>query len=305
MDERLDRLVDQLCMRVPIRLRWLKVHLARRGALWHLLLALVTMKNAVSGALSNVRSEDDMELFLRETSDAIESGGYRVLERWQNRLAIVLALDDAGETARFFSMLFLMGLSAFLLVLHPGRELGVLSAALALDWAASAAALPYRPLLGKIRQAHLCSRILRGMAAFLRLAVWFALYAAWGVASNVILQSTMLVLLFVHLSLYLAVICFNPRQNLFLRILDGLLGVLPALCAAAALALLAAAGSGSHAVAAGLMRAMGALLLFAADRVESLVRLGDSGFRYARLVIFLLSVGGSALLLSAGSFAAF
>lgn len=94
--------------------------------------------------------------------------------------------------------------------------------------------LGYEPICAGVRQRYLFSVAFRMLALAAPLADYFAQYRADGVTSNVVLQCAMIAMLSVHLAMFFALICFNRRQNLLLRVLSGVTGVFPALTASAA-----------------------------------------------------------------------
>ena len=96
-----------------------------------------------------------------------------------------------------------------------------------------------------------------------------------GVASNVVLQGLLIVMLGVDLALFFALICFNRRQSRRLRALSGVLGVFPALTASAAAALAVANLAQPVGIAAAaLLRALGATGMFLGDRLMAANALG-------------------------------
>ena len=109
----------------------------------------------------------------------------------------------------------------------------------------------------------------------------------------------MLVLVFVHLALFLAAVAFNRRQQLVMRLLEGLLGIFPALAASAAIALLAAEiGISLTKGVLAMSRVMGALVLFGAAQLEALARIGNVQFRAWRGVVLILHLLGYAMVLA-------
>ena len=305
LDQRFDAWVDRLCKAAPDRFRSLYIRFSHTHIGWHLLAVAAALGQGFGGLVQNVSSEDQTDLFLAGASEAFFAWLETLLSGWKEKLGVLLALDDAGMVARFWMLLYLLGMSAIGIVKHESRELCVISAALCLAWVSVCFTLRYRPVCGSIRQKHIVSRAFRGAASALRLLVWFELYVAYGIASNIMLQSMMLVFLATHLAVFFAVIAFNKRQNLFLRLLDGLLGSLPALGVSAATALLVSNLNGSlTVVASACMRAFGAMMLFLADRVESLVTLGNTRFDFSKLTIFLLDMGGCLFVLAAAWVAA-
>ena len=167
---------------------------------------------------------------------------------------------------------------------------------LALGFLASAVSLPYRPISGKLRQIWVEGRILYASSFAVQLFHWFGTYLRDGIASNIFLQSAMLIALILHFSIFLAVIAFNRKQHLFLRLLDALTGILPALAAATATSLLPAAlGRGGAASAAA--RTLGAWLMFASDRLDSAAVLGGLSLPLSNLITGLMTGMGMFLLL--------
>ena len=157
----------------------------------------------------------------------------------------------------------LCALAACLMLLSAAMELG------------------YEPICAGIRQRYLFSVGLRTLALTVPLADYFGKYLMAGVASNVVLQSLMIVMLGVHLALFFALICFNRRQSPMLRALSGVLGVFPALTASAAAALL---------------RALGATGMFLGDRLMAANALGGIRLKYESVWEWLLLCGGLTLM---------
>ena len=108
----------------------------------------------------------------------------------------------------------------------------------------------------------------------------------------------MIVMLGVHLALFLALICFNRRQSLMLRALSGVLGVFPALTAAAATALAVANLAQPMGVAAAaIVRALGAVSVFLGDRLMAVSALGGIRLKYESVWEWLLLCGGLTLMM--------
>ena len=98
--------------------------------------------------------------------------------------------------------------------------------------------------------------------------------------------------------LYLGLVLFNRRQPAVLRLLAGATGVMPALTAAAALALCASYLFRPWPLpAAGVMSAAGAMLAFLCDELITIKNLGGIRLKYYSIWVCLLLVGGYFLML--------
>lgn len=115
--------------------------------------------------------------------------------------------------------------------------------------------------------------------------------------SNIVLQCAMLAMIGAHLALFCALILFNKRQPLLLRLFSGVLGIVPALTAASGLAL-AAAGFAQGQMASGILRAAGILLAFFGDRLMAVTALGGIRLKYESVWEWLLICGGSMLMMT-------
>ena len=130
------------------------------------------------------------------------------------------------------------------------------------------------------------------------LADYFAQYRADGVTSNVVLQCAMIAMLSVHLAMFFALICFNRRQNLLLRVLSGVTGVFPALTASAAVTLAVANLAQPIGLAiAAMLRAAGTVAAFLGDRLIASGALGGIRLKYESVWEGLLLCGGLSLML--------
>ena len=207
-------------------------------------------------------------------------------------------LDDAGMRLRFATTLFLFGLAALGTLAVGGREMALCALAACLLLLSAAMELGYEPICAGIRQRYLFSVGLRTLALTVPLADYFGKYLMAGVASNVVLQCAMIVMLGVHLALFFALICFNRRQSPMLRALSGVLGVFPALTAAAATALAVANLAQPLGVAAAAMlRAAGAVSVFLGDRLMAVSALGGIRLKYESVWEWLLLCGGLTLMM--------
>ena len=299
LDRWFEDLVDYLCVSVPV---WLKTSVIRFSSTrlgWRLTLFVVTLMRRIGGIFENIRSEDEMDLFLNETSERMSAQFSRVSGAWRARFGLFITLDAFGEIVRFLSLLFFMLVSALGIAAKGGSEICFCAAFFGLEWLSASLFLGYLPVSKGIRQSYLFGYICKAAASACLLAAWFRTYASYGIASNIILQSAMLVLVFVHLALFLAAVAFNRRQQLVMRLLEGLLGIFPALAASAAIALLAAEiGISLTKGALAMSRAMGALVLFGAAQLEALARIGNVQFRAWRGVVLILHLLGYAMVLA-------
>ena len=237
LDEWMEQKVDEACEVVPAYVNPRKIRLASSHVGWRLYLYGSGLKRAVSGFFVHIRSEQDMDIFLRETAEKSDTTILRIKRFLREKARLLAVLDDAGMRLRFATTLYLFGLAALGTLAVGGREMALCALAACLMLLSAAMELGYEPICAGIRQRYLFSVGLRTLALTVPLADYFGKYLMAGVASNVVLQSLMIVMLGVHLALFFALICFNRRQSPMLRALSGVLGVFPALTASAAAAL--------------------------------------------------------------------
>lgn len=298
LDEWVERKVDQLCAFVPGFVRPRAILLSNSGGFWRLFLYLSSLGRAVAGALVHIRSEDDMDLFMRETAERSDDRIAQFLRFMSGRARVFAALDDAGLSLRFGCTLFMLALCALGVLAVGGRALAACAAALGLLFVSVAVESGYEPVCGALRQRYLAALLLRTLAPGVLLAHYFFAYLQQGVASNVVLQSAMIIALGIHLALFGALIALNTRQPLFLRALSLVLGAVPALTAAAAVALAAAGMARAPLLAVGgMLQALGATLAFLGDRLMDITSIGGIRLRYNALWVWLLWCGGFALVL--------
>ena len=279
LDEWMEQKVDEACEVVPAYVNPRKIRLASSHIGWRLYLYGSSLKRAVSGFFVHIRSEQDMDIFLRE------------------KARLLAVLDDAGMRLRFATTLYLFGLAALGTLAVGGREMALCALAACLMLLSAAMELGYEPICAGIRQRYLFSVGLRTLALTVPLADYFGKYLMAGVASNVVLQSLMIVMLGVHLALFFALICFNRRQSPMLRALSGVLGVFPALTASAAAALAVANLAQPVGIAAAAMlRALGATGMFLGDRLMAANALGGIRLKYESVWEWLLLCGGLTLM---------
>lgn len=119
-----------------------KIRLANSAVGWRLYLYGSSMKRAVMSALVHIRSEDDMNLFMRETAEKSDDMMVRAAAFFKEKARLLAVLDDAGMRLRFATTLFLFGLAALGTLAVGGREMALcalmvclmlLSAAMELD----------------------------------------------------------------------------------------------------------------------------------------------------------------------------
>ena len=292
LDEMFDQWIDKLCEGVPAIFRKLYLKVGRTHLGWHILLFFNSLGRKMGDILKIFSSDEEMNRFLSEFP-----------ARFIPTVSLIAGNRDqehdfhlSARGTRFRMLLALLILSAFGVAFSSGPDMAVCALSLALSFLGSAVSLPYRPISGNLRQIFVEGRILYAASFTVLLGHWFRQYLRNGIASNIFLQSAMLIALILHFSVFLAVIAFNRRQHLFLRLLDGLTGILPALAAAAATSLLPQAISGEGAAAA-LACALAAWMLFASDRIESLEVLGGITVHFGQIITGALTGAGYFLLL--------
>ena len=294
----MEQKVDEACEAVPAYVNPRKIRLASSHVGWRLYLYGSSIRRAMSGFFVHIRSEQDMDIFLRETAEKSDTTIARVKRFLREKARLLAVLDDAGMRLRFAATLFLFGLAALGTLAVGGREMALCALAACLLLLSAAMELGYEPICAGIRQRYLFSVVLRMLALTAPLADYFARYLAGGVASNVVLQSAMIVTLGTHLALFFALICFNRRQSLLLRVLSGLAGVLPAMTAAAAAALaVASLAKPMGLAAAAVVRAAGAVGAFLGDRLIAVSALGGIRLKYESVWEGLLLCGGLTLMI--------
>ena len=202
-------------------------------------------------------------------------------QRAQKHMHLLLPLMMRIERSRFAVMLFYPMLSALGVCAAAGTGMAYMAAACCAMWLSAAIEAGYPPIACGVRQRYLAAMMLRTASFLILLPMYFLSYVGHGVSSNVILQSAMLILLFAHVIMTLALVAFNKRQPLFLRALSGVLGVIPALTAAAAIAMAVTRLAMPLLEAAfAVIGAVGALMAFCADRAATLHDLGGIRLRY-------------------------
>ena len=296
IDEFFDKLVDDACVEVPRYLKPRVIKWTDSAFGWRICLYVVCLLRWLKNAFRNIRDEEQAETFVRE---ALARGGDQLGE-----LAMLLArgyawlcrLEERGMKLRFTGLLFLTMLSPLCVLATGSAAAAGCAAAMALFFLAEGMESAYPPVAGGVRQRYLAAMLLRGGGyAALTLSL-FRLYASGGLPTNIVLQSAMIVMMFVHAVLFLAFAAFERQQMPVLRVLTGVLGLLPALAGAAALAA-AASMMGGAAAAAGVCLAAGAVVLFMMEEARMIFEIGLVQARFAGLVIALMMLLGCALLL--------
>lgn len=202
-------------------------------------------------------------------------------QRAQKYMHLLAPMMRRIEGSRFPVLLLYTALAALGVCAEPGGTMAYMAAACCCMWLSVAVETGYPPVAENVRQRYLMAMSFRALGFLILLPMYFEGYVGHGVSSNVILQSTMLVLLFAHALLTLALVAFNKRQPIFLRALSAVLGAIPALTAAAAVALAVTKLAMPPIEAAfAILGAMGALMAFCADRVGTLCDLGGIRLRY-------------------------
>ena len=201
--------------------------------------------------------------------------------RVQKHMHLLLPLMLRIEKSRFAVMLLGTALSALGVCAVPGADMAYMAAACCMMWLSCAMEAGYPPVAARVRQRYLAAMGLRTGSFLILLPMYFTGYVGQGVSSNVILQSTMLILLFAHAALTLPLVALNRRQPPLLRALAGVMGVIPALTAAAAIALcVTRLAMPLPEAAMAVVGAAGAFLAFFADRVQMLCDIGGIRLRY-------------------------
>ena len=213
--------------------------------------------------------------------------------RAQARMARTLPRLMPVVRCRFAAVLLLTMLALLGVLATGSGDMAFLAAACCALWLCAAFETDYAPVCGGVRQRHLAATLARAGSFLMLLPAFFRAYVRRGVQSNVVLQCAMLAMLFAHAALFLALVAFNGRQPLLLRALAGVCGVLPALTAAAAIALAATLLARPMPLpAAGICCAAGAMLAFCADRLTTLSELGGIRLRYGPVWVSAFTVLG-------------
>lgn len=298
IDEYFDRLVDRWCELAPAWMKPRVVLLSHSSFGWRFLLYFGTAWQKIAGAFGHISSEENMDLFMRETVERGDNGLARIRRFFEDGALAFFRLEDWGRSIRFTGALLLMMLASLGVAATGSRMMALTAASLCLLWLSVAVESHYAPVCGALRQRYLAATLLRTGSLSLMLVGYFDSYTAQGVPSNVVLQSAMIVTLSIHAILYLTMILLNTRQPFFLRALSGLTGVMPALTAASALALAASCLFRPWPQPlAGVAGALGAVLAFMGDQLITITHLGGIRLKYHSIWVCLLMTGGFTLML--------
>ncbi len=260
-----------------------KIRLKRSAVGFRIALILSSMKRTAVQLFSSIAEADEEDSFLqRLIQDPIEPVDAPSLKE---KVAYLLMKADALFSGRMFTYLLLMTMvSACLLAGSGARSLAVMAAFFCLNWLAEAFAQDYEPVCGGIRQRYLASVLLRAGAYLALLLDYFAAYAADGLQLNVVLQGAMILMAALHAIVYLSLAAFNRKQQLFLRVLCGVLGMAPALACASGIALGASMAAREAMLAlSGLFRTAGVTLAFASWEIGTIGELSGGRLGYFRL----------------------
>lgn len=109
LDEWMEQKVDEACEVVPAYVNPRKIRLASSHVGWRLYLYGSGLKRAVSGFFVHIRSEQDMDIFLRETAEKSDTTILRIKRFLREKARLLAVLDDAGMRLRFATTLYLFG----------------------------------------------------------------------------------------------------------------------------------------------------------------------------------------------------
>ena len=313
IDEYFERMIDQLCESVPKAWKPFKIWLNSTPPGWRIHLYSSAMKKTVFSLLGNFKNEDTANRAMEEATEKSDRQIKAITEFFKEQAVWVPRLERWGRTIRFCAALIMMmmavlGAAAMTAqgrvypaqrIIGVGRSgMALMAASLCMLWLSSAVEGGYAPIAEGIRQRYIAGMLLRTGSMALILVGYLGSYSAQGVPSNVVLQSAMIIMLFIHAVLFLGLVAFNTRQPLILRVLAGATGVLPALTASAALAVCASYLFRPWPLgAAGVLTALGALLAFLCDELIMIKNLGGIRLKYYSIWVCLLMIGGYLLML--------
>lgn len=313
IDEFFEKKIDQMCESIPRTLKPWSIRIAHSAPGWRIKLYGGAAKRWIIGLLSSIKDEDNANRAMDEATEKSDAQIKAIKTFFKEQAVWVPRLERWGRTIRFCAALFMMvmavlGVAAMTAAnrlsyapaaLGSGRSgMALMAASLCLLWLSSAMESGYVPVAGGVRQRYLAETALRTGAIALMLAGYLGSYVAQGVPSNVVLQSAMIIMLFIHAVLFFGLVFLNTRQPLFLRALAGVTGVLPALTAAGAISLCASYLFRPWPLpAAGMMSALGAVLAFLGDELITIKNLGGIRLKYYSIWVCLLLVGGYAAML--------
>ena len=96
----MEQKVDEACEVVPAYVNPRKIRLASSHIGWRLYLYGSSLKRAVSGFFVHIRSEQDMDIFLRETAEKSDTTILRIKRFLREKARLLAVLDDAGMRLR-------------------------------------------------------------------------------------------------------------------------------------------------------------------------------------------------------------
>lgn len=297
IDEFGERLVDRLIdwygvWSAPWKIRFKRSALGFRCA-------LIGQSLKKTGALlfNKLATAGEEDGFIsRLMAEPVEPVDEISLREW---IDAALIKANAALGGRMFAFLLLMmAQSALLLCGRASGEIAMLAAFFGLQWLAEALETDYEPLAGPVRQRYLAAAALRAAAYLAVTGCYFFAYAQRGLKINIILQGTMGLTIAVHAILFVSFVAFNKKQQLFLRLLCGVLGLLPALACASGAALGAATAAAAPMVAlGGAVRGIGIALAFLSEQAGMVCSLGGNRLRFGKLWKSLLSMTGFFMML--------
>ena len=304
----LDELTEKAIDRIAVKgARWFapyKVRIKNSAIGFRLSLIATTVKQSFFGLFAQISTEDRVEEMMQRAfegrGETQKADRKAVKAAARARLRKGLAGMDRTMVGIRLGFLLLMTMLCACLVAARGlRELAVLSAFFCLCFLSVGMEEDYEPVCSGVRQRYLAAQLLRAGAYLALLLDYFVSYAQNGLPSNVALQGAMAITMIVHGGCYLSLVALNKRQPIFLRALAGVLGLAPALAAAAGAALAAANIAQEWPLAiGGLLRALGVGLAFFSEEYDMTTQLGGIQLRYARLWRGLMETIGFFLMLT-------
>lgn len=299
LDEWAERLADRLCEQLPAFLRPHLIALSNSALGWRINLYVGTAVRTLTSLAKQVHTEEGLERFLEEMMARKSGAPYLAMRAKRAFASCAFRFRRFCQKGRFVSALLLCQLAALCVTCVGGAQAAACAASLMILWLSVAMEEEYQPISGGVRQKYLASALLRGVCMLPLLMRYFMDYASRGVANNVVLQGTMIVMLFVHLAFFVPLIALNRLQSPLLRALSGILGTIPALTASAAVAAAFSAMGGEPATLLGaLLGALGAVAAFAGEEVAAIVTLGGIRLKHQYIYMFVLTTAGFTLMLA-------
>lgn len=274
-----------------------KIRLKRSFIGFRPLLIWERMKNLARMMRSSfVRAGEEGSFFVRMMTEPVEPVNEVSFRQFID--ASLTGASSALSGRAFAATLLMMMMSVCLLAGRGGGEMAMLCAFFCLQWLAEGMEMDWAPVASGVHQKYLTAMGLRALAYLAAAVSYFFAYARHGLQINIILQGTMGLTIAVHAILFVSFVAFNQRQQLFLRVLSGVLGFLPALMCACAAALGASTAAASAMIAAGgVVRGLGAGLAFLSEEASMIASLGGNRLRFGRLWRSLLSMTGFFMML--------